>query len=197
MANLQNILSTEEIDAIRERVEKVPEGPWTTTDESWIWGESGWDRKSYCWQDDLPEDDVRNKAEGYGTCSEPDDCEGHDIPYPPVSTIHGPKKEYPGGEEGGYYLAHESADFIAHARTDVPALVRSHEALRKALDRAKECLRVTLAYTGFCPGCEKPQLEVLGDHNPWCLLATAEVRWLRTLHTASTKEGRYEGTHRL
>lgn len=92
-------------------------GPWTTEDAGWAWGVNS-DFQAFCRMD---EGQTMFPAPGLGACM--DDCPGHEIQYPPLETLEGPKKFYPFGEDEGPYLGANDARFIAMARTAMPLLI--------------------------------------------------------------------------
>ncbi len=108
------------VEAAAARAEAATPGKWTAEDQTEIWDDADEDGLDYCWQTEIPENE---RVQGWGTCDDADECEGHDNgKRSALGKIEGPKYLYPMGDEEGYYFSLNDATFMAASRSDVPWL---------------------------------------------------------------------------
>ena len=98
--------------------EKATPGPWTIEEQPEAWFDA---EGAECWQDkpDYP-------CSGWGTCDlDKDECPGHEVEYPPLAEVAGPRHYFPMGQESGYFLGQADSEFLAAAREGWPATIRT------------------------------------------------------------------------
>jgi hypothetical protein len=130
-------LSVGDIEAIRERAEKATEGPWKTFRD---WPRSCHSGPGFIVQHDRTEDIYDDDEFCYTV--DPDENEGNDLAPFVIAQVM---------EKEDHGQADAIADFIAHARTDIPALLDEVESARRWVDKL---LRERDDLTGVWNSCE-------------------------------------------
>jgi hypothetical protein len=105
-------MTPEELAAIRQRCEKATAGPWL----------------------------IGGPYPGASVCVQVDSGSGWPHPEPPVWDCIATLDDRREGEPNP--LAQSDADFIAHARTDIPALLDEIDGLKIAMDVYNRALRI-------------------------------------------------------